>query len=91
MKMGSLGQKKIEQAVVKILSDSLAQTDRLIEDDSRLVEDLYVDSIVLVEVVMELNKNFGVELPESEIAGWKTVRDICCSLGCSTGDLKFQM
>lgn len=78
--MSSLGQLKVEQEVVKALAGSLAQSDQLIGVDSRLVEELYIDSIALVEVVWELNEMFGIELPGDEVAEWKTVREMCASV-----------
>ncbi|MNG26382.1 Acyl carrier protein [compost metagenome] len=76
----SLRKIEVEQEVVKVLASSLAQSDRLIEADSRLVEELYLDSIALIELVLGLNEVFGIELSEREVAEWKTVREICCSV-----------
>ncbi|WP_095051960.1 acyl carrier protein [Pseudomonas sp. Irchel s3b2] len=74
----SSAQCEVECQVIKVLSDYFSVDRRKVEVDSRLVEDLYVDSMSLVEVVMALNEVFGVELPEGGVAEWKTVRDICC-------------
>ena len=48
-----------------------------IELASRLVEDLYMDSLGLVEVVMALNEVFDIQLSEEVVAKWRTVEDIC--------------
>lgn len=49
-----------------------------IDLDSRLVEDLHVDSLDVVEIVMALNEEFGIELTEEMVAKWRVVRDIGC-------------
>ncbi|WP_338474486.1 phosphopantetheine-binding protein [Pseudomonas sp. MS646] len=78
--VSSLERVEIEREVIEILSGSLMQSDRLIGSDSQLVKDLYVDSIVLIEMILELNERFGIELFEAEVAEWKTVREICRSV-----------
>ncbi|KIQ58304.1 phosphopantetheine-binding protein [Pseudomonas fluorescens] len=78
--VSSLERVEIEREVIEILSGSLMQSDRLIGSDSQLVKDLYVDSIVLIEMILELNERFGIELFEVEVAEWKTVREICRSV-----------
>ncbi|MGA1648933.1 MAG: acyl carrier protein, partial [Ilumatobacteraceae bacterium] len=41
--------------------------------DARFKEDLEADSLDLVELVMALEEEFGIEVPEEEIEGVKTV------------------
>lgn len=48
--------------------------------ECRLVEDLFVESIGLIEIVMALNEWFGVEIPEDAVEEWRTVKDVCDSL-----------
>lgn len=74
----------IESRVIKVLSDYFTVGRRRIDCGSRLVEDLYVDSMSLVEIVMALNEAFQVEMPATGVAQWRTVADIvsvvrtCC-------------
>lgn len=79
MRVDSLG---VESKVIRVLSDCLSVDCRDIESDTRLVEDLFVDSMSLVEIVIIINKVFDVELPSEGVAAWKTVRDICLLLEC---------
>ena len=44
-----------------------------VQEDRSFVEDLQVDSLSLVELVMELEDVFGVELPEQELTDVKTI------------------
>lgn len=44
-----------------------------VQEDKSLVADLSVDSLSLVEFIMELEDAFGVELPEPELTDVKTI------------------
>lgn len=68
---------EIERKVIKVLSDYFPVGRRTIEARSRLVEDLYVDSMNVVEIVMIVNEVFDVELPQADVAKWRLVSDIC--------------
>lgn len=54
---------------VKMLSVDAGKVTR----DARFKEDLEADSLDLVEFVMELESEFGVEVPEQELEGITTV------------------
>ncbi|ALI05721.1 MULTISPECIES: acyl carrier protein [Pseudomonas] len=68
------------QAVIKSLALGIPPSDRVIGDASRLVEDLFIDSMSLVELVLALNNAFGIELPEGEVEVWRTVQDVVDSV-----------
>lgn len=83
------GSFEVERQVIKVLSIYVQMGRRPIEADSRLVEDLYVDSMSVVEIVMALNEVFGVELPQQGVAKWRTVADIVCLVqNCKAETLK---
>jgi len=42
-------------------------------DDKSFVDDLQVDSLSLVEYTMDLEDELGIELPEEELTGLKTI------------------
>jgi acyl carrier protein len=65
-----------ESQVIKVLSEYFSMDRLNIQRGSRLVEDLYMDSMNLVETVMVLNEAFDTELPASQVAEWRTVADI---------------
>ena len=82
----------VASQVIKVLSDYFPAGRRDIELTSRLVQDLYVDSISLIEIVMALNETFGIDLPEDRVGLWRTVEDVCetvmSSRSCRVSDLK---
>ncbi len=44
--------------------------------DSRLIEDLKADSLDVVELIMDLEQEFDVEIPDEELPTVHTVGDI---------------
>ena len=60
---------RFSKRAVSILSVDAAKVTR----EARFKEDLEADSLDLVEFVMELESEFGVEVPEQELEGITTV------------------
>ncbi len=56
-----------------VLSSELGVDSDKVTADARFKEDLDADSLDLVEVVLALEEKFGIEIPDEEIAGVKTV------------------
>jgi len=56
--------------------DNLIDEDTAVTLESRLAEDLDLDSLDLVEVVMKLEETAGIEIPDEEAAELKTVDDV---------------
>ena len=75
----------IEPEVVKLLSGFFSTTQRKISSHSRLVEDLNVDSVDVVEIIMMVEEAFNVELPSHEVEAWRSVADIIHSVEAARG------
>lgn len=45
--------------------------------DTSLTEDLEADSLDAVEVIMALEDEFGIEIPDEKAEHFKTIGDIC--------------
>jgi len=43
---------------------------------SRLIDDLKADSLDIVELIMDLEQEFGIEIPDEELPKVQTVSDI---------------
>ncbi|AXP02282.1 phosphopantetheine-binding protein [Pseudomonas bijieensis] len=67
-------------AIIKSLVVGMPLRGRVIGGGSRLVEDLSIDSMSLVELVLELNNAFGIELSEAEVEEWRTMQDVVDSV-----------
>lgn len=71
-------EKTIEQLsteIVELVADHMGFTNAINLDD-RLDRDLGADSIDIVELIMFIERHYGIELPEHETGKIKTVRDI---------------
>lgn len=65
----------IEEKVIGIVSEQLNIPKEDIKLDSDFVADLKADSLDLVELVMEFEDEFGVQIPESDQEKIKRVGD----------------
>ena len=65
----------IEEKVVGIVSEQLNIPKEDIKLNSEFVADLKADSLDLVELVMEFEDEFGVQIPESDQEKIKSVGD----------------
>jgi acyl carrier protein len=66
--------REIEERVRKVLADQLSVELDDVTLESRFEEDLDADSLELVEAVLALEDEMGVEIPEEEMEEVKTVR-----------------
>ncbi|HEY5727812.1 MAG TPA: acyl carrier protein [Acidimicrobiia bacterium] len=64
---------EIEAKMVDLLVDELGLERDNITLDARFEEDLEVDSLGVVELLMALEDNFGVKIPDDEAEGITTV------------------
>jgi acyl carrier protein len=47
-----------------------------ITESTNLQEDLGADSLDLVEIIMEIENKFGIEIPDEDIFGLKTINSV---------------
>lgn len=64
------------EKVKAILSEQLGIKEEKILPTSRVMEDLGADSLDVVELLMLLEDEFGIEVSEQEAVNLKTVADI---------------
>lgn len=64
------------ERIRQILMDQLDLEEDKITMESDIVEDLEADSLDVVDLVMTMEDEFGVEVPDDKIEGFKTVGDI---------------
>ena len=65
---------ELQELVRGILADQLAVPLDKVTMEARFAEDLDADSLDLVEAVLALEEELGIEVPEQEMEGVKTVR-----------------
>ena len=64
---------KIKEIIAEQLGIDDADTITL---ETSLIEDLEADSLDAVEVIMALEDEFGIEIPDEEAENFKTIGDI---------------
>ena len=65
----------IEAKVKSIIADQLGVSEDEIKMESSFIEDLGADSLDIVELVMALEEEFEIEIPDEEAENIKTVGD----------------
>ena len=66
---------EIQAKVVSIVAEHLGVEERDIKPTSSFTDDLGADSLDLVEVVMTLEDQFGLEIAEDQSEKIKTIQD----------------
>ena len=72
--------------IKEILADQLELDPEEITLESDFVQDLGADSLDLVDLVMSIEDEFGVEVPDEAIEGLTTVGDAVKFIQARTGD-----
>ena len=65
---------EIEAKVIEIIGEQLAKDESEITMESSFVEDLDADSLDTVELVMALEEEFGIEIPDDSAEKITTVQ-----------------
>lgn len=64
------------EKIRKILAEQLDANEDDITADTKIEEDLHADSLDVVELLMSIEDEFEVEIPDEEIENLKTVGDV---------------
>ncbi|NPV92214.1 MAG: acyl carrier protein [Firmicutes bacterium] len=64
------------EKLVKIIADQLDVDPAKITPESHLMEDLKADSMDLVEMIMALEEEFGINIPDEDAEKLGTVKDV---------------
>jgi acyl carrier protein len=62
--------------VRKNIAKQLDIPEESITMESKLIEDLKADSLDVVELIMDLEQQYGVEIPDDDLPSIRTVGDI---------------
>lgn len=71
----------IEEKVKKIIEEKLSVNADQITNDAKFAEDLKADSLDTVELVMALEDEFDLDIPDEEADKIKTVQDAINYIG----------
>lgn len=62
--------------IEKIIAENLNITEDSIKDESNFVQDLGADSLNIVELVMAIEEEFEIEIPDEDSENIHTVADL---------------
>lgn len=62
--------------IKKLIADQLDADEENIKMESSITEDLHADSLDVVDLIMEIESAFDIEIPDSDVENIKTVGDI---------------
>ena len=67
---------KLEEKAIKIIMEQLDVTKEECVLEASFIDDLGADSLDLVELIMEMEENFGVQISDEELEKIRTVKDV---------------
>jgi acyl carrier protein len=63
------------EEIKRIVVDKLQVDEKQVTLEASFIEDLGADSLDTVELVMDLEEHFGIEIPDEDAEKLKTVKD----------------
>ena len=60
----------------KIIANTLDIEEGAVKDEANFIDDLGADSLNIVELVMEVEQEFDIEIPDEDAEGLNTVGDL---------------
>jgi len=65
----------LEEKVIAIIMEQLDVTREECKLEASFIDDLGADSLDLVELIMEMEENFGIEIADNELDKIRTIQD----------------
>ncbi|MCX5840611.1 MAG: acyl carrier protein [Deltaproteobacteria bacterium] len=65
----------LEEKVITIIMEQLDVTKEECKLEASFIDDLGADSLDLVELIMAMEENFGIEIADSELEKIRTIQD----------------
>ena len=73
---GGVEMEALSERVNSIVTDQLGVDKASLSPEANLLDDLGADSLDVVELVMALEEEFGIEVPDDDVENMRTIRDI---------------
>ena len=67
---------KILEEVIEVISNVTEVEKDMIKEDSNLIKDLEIDSLDLVDLVVEFENKYNFQIPDQDVKEIQTVKDI---------------
>ena len=62
--------------IIKIIKEQLGVEESEVKPEASFVDDLGADSLDTVEILMAIEEEFGIEIPDEDAENAKTVEDV---------------
>lgn len=66
----------MEEKIAKIIEEQLGVEPDRIKLEASFIDDLNADSLDIVELVMAMEEEFGIDIPDEDAEGLKTVQNV---------------
>ena len=66
----------IETKLKRIIANSLSVEEKEVVPEAEFIKDLHADSLDVVEMAMEVEKEFNIAILDKDMDGFKTVQDV---------------
>lgn len=67
---------ELQEKVVKLVSEATKMDSSNITQETNFIDDLNLDSLDMVELMMKMEDEFGIEIPEDETENLKSIGDV---------------
>ena len=67
---------KLFNDVKKVLAQQLRRPEETITAESRIMQDLGADSLNILMLLMTIEEDFGIKVPDEKLADFQTVGDV---------------
>ena len=64
------------EKISKIIAEQLCIDIEEVKPESNVMDDLNADSLSVVEILMAIEEEFGLKVPDEDVPSLKTVKDI---------------
>lgn len=81
-----MAEKSIEERVIDVVCDQLSTSKENVTLQTSFINDLGADSLDTVELVMEFEERFGIEIPDEAAEKIQTVGDAVDFISKKQGD-----
>lgn len=76
---------ELQDKVIKLVSEATKVEATNIHAETSFVDDLNLDSLDMVELMMKMEDEFGIEIPEDDTEKLKTIKDVVAYLKTKQG------
>jgi acyl carrier protein len=66
----------VTKRVTSIVVEQLSVEESALVPEANLLDDLGADSLDVVELVMALEEEFGIEIPDDDVENIRTIKDV---------------